>query len=77
VQLVTGQAGQFEKWRTGVQQQTEAFARQQLAAFVELGFGVGRLVQQVLFERAQLLDTDQHRRTVLRELFAVGIELRL
>jgi hypothetical protein len=43
VQFVTGQARQFEERRAGVQQQVQAFARQQLAALVELGLGLGAL----------------------------------
>ncbi|MNP01517.1 hypothetical protein D3C76_933360 [compost metagenome] len=74
VQLVAGQARQFEKRCAGVQQQVEALARQQLAAFFELRPGFGSLVQQVLFEHANLLDGAQHHRTVLGERLAVGIE---
>ncbi|MOA53408.1 hypothetical protein D3C78_1768640 [compost metagenome] len=74
MQLVAGQARQFEKRRTGVQQQIEAFPGQQLAAFFELRPGFVGLVQQVLFEHANLLDGAQHHRTVLGERLAVGIE---
>ncbi len=77
MQLVAGEAGQFEERRAGVEQEVQALAGQQLPAFAEFFFGFGGLVQQVLFELLHLLDGGEHGRAVARERFAVRIELRL
>ena len=77
MQLVAGEAGQFEERRAGVEQQVQALAGQQLPAFAEFVFGFGGLVQQVLFKLLHLLDGGVHGGAVARERFAVRIELRL
>ncbi|MNQ70700.1 hypothetical protein D3C85_853440 [compost metagenome] len=77
VQPVAGQGTEFEKGRTGVEQQVQAFARQQLAAFFELGLGRLRLVQAVLFDLAKARHRGEHGGAVVGEVFAVHIDLGL
>ncbi|MCY1510754.1 hypothetical protein D9M68_451420 [compost metagenome] len=77
VQLVAGQGGQFEERRAGIEQQVDAFTRQQLAALLELGLGFLRLVQHLLLDVAEGRYGVQHGFAVLREGFAMDIDFRL
>ncbi|MNK71565.1 hypothetical protein D3C87_910180 [compost metagenome] len=74
VQLVAGEAGQFEKRRAGIEQQIQALTGQQLPALVEPGFGFGGLVQQTLFELLHMFDRREHGRAVAGKRFAVRVE---
>ncbi|CAB5617645.1 Uncharacterised protein [Pseudomonas aeruginosa] len=77
VQLVAGQRGQFEERRARVEQQRQAFARQQLAAFLELRPGLGGLVQDLLLQLAEAGHGGEHGLAVAGEVLAVDVEFRL
>ena len=77
MQLVAGQRGQLEERSAGIEQQVDAFTRQQLAALLELGLGFLRLVEHLLLDVAEGRDGCQHGFAVLREGFAMDIDFRL
>lgn len=77
VQLVAGQRGQFEERRARIEQQRQAFARQQLSAFLELRPGLGGLVQDLLLQFAEAGHGGEHGLAVTGEVLAVDVEFRL
>ena len=79
VQAQTGQGGQLEKRRAGVEQQRQAFTRQQLLAFVKARFGRRRLLHRALFKGTHLRQQFEHALAVGLKAVAVnrecGVEL--
>ena len=75
MQLVASQRRQFKKGRAGVEQQVKALTRQQLAALFKFGFGLGSLVQAVLFDLAKAVDGSEHGFAVLGEVLTMHVNL--
>jgi len=74
VHAEAGERRQLEPRRALIEQQREAFARQQLAAlFEQVFFGIRGLAHPT-FESAELIDELKHRRTIGPEGFAGRID---
>jgi hypothetical protein len=75
--LVHAEAGErrdFKERLAAVEQQVDAFARQQLAAGAELLFRLGRGLQNLCFQPAELGDQFQVAGTVLRHAGSIRVE---
>lgn len=73
--LVGNQGTNFQKRRTGVKQEIQAFADRQLFVFVQaINVALGAHMARLVETRAQLFNTLRHRCVVLAVALGAGIQ---